>query len=105
MISAVSLEVGIFVPALVVLLDEGLVRRPAVAGGEGKVIVGVAAADDAFGMVLANGMGRNAKSNRAGELAVVIHAVAQRLLVEGHIIATPHRREDEIGVGRYRLCD
>src|SRR5262245_40723783 len=63
MIRAVSLEVGIFVPALVVLLDERLVRWPAVAGREGEVVVGVAATDDALGMVLANRMRRNANSN------------------------------------------
>src|SRR5713226_496841 len=82
------LEVRVFFPALVVALDEALVERPAVAAGIGEVIVGVHAGEHALGVVLADRMGRHAEGDGARDLHFVEQAVAERLLVEGDVIAT-----------------
>jgi hypothetical protein len=53
------------------------------------VIVGVDAGEHAFGVILAQRMGRHAESERGRDLHLLEQPVAQRLLVPGHIVAAP----------------
>jgi len=95
-VGAFRLEVRVFVPALVIALDKRLVERPPVAARVGEVIVGVDAGENAFGMVLADRMRGGAERQRGRNLHLVEQAIAQRLLVERDVVATPYRGEQQI---------
>src|SRR6266704_3235593 len=65
-VRAIRLEVRILVPALEILLHEGLVGRPAISRRKGEVVIGVDASDDTFRVILADGVRRDAEGDRAG---------------------------------------
>src|SRR6516165_6600463 len=104
-IGAFRLEVRIFVPTLVVALDERLIQRPTVAARIGEVVIGVDAREHALGVILADGVRRDAHGERGRDLHLVDQAVAQRLFVEGHVIAAPDRAVKQVRLRRYDLGD
>ena len=69
------------------------------------MIVGVHAGEHALGVILAERMRRHAEGERGGDLHLLEQAVADRLLVPGHIVAAPHRGEQQIRIGRQDLGD
>ena len=89
-IRPLCLEVRIFFPARKVLLDERLVRRPAVARREREVVVRVDTGDDAFGMILSDRVRRNAQREGRREFHLFKQPILQRLLVHRDVIAAPH---------------
>src|SRR2546422_6055414 len=90
-VRALRLEVRVFLPAIVVLAHEEVVDRPLVARREIPVVISVYTGNDALRMVLADGMGRVPEGDRAGELQFLEQPLAQRLLVEGDVVAPPDR--------------
>src|SRR6516225_4705372 len=61
-VGAFGLKVWILLPAREILFDEHLVGRPAVAWWKSEVVVRVNPGDDAFRMILADGMRRDPES-------------------------------------------
>ena len=104
-VGALGRIIGILVPALVVALDKLPVERPLVSRRIGEVIVGVRARQNPLGMVLAQCAGLDPECDIGDHLHVVVHAEAQRLLVERNVVATPKRGDQQIGLGRHRFGD
>ena len=50
-------------------------------------------------------MRRDPERDHARELRLLEHAVAERLLVHRHVVAAPHRGDDQVGLRRDRLGD
>src|SRR3954471_3831880 len=95
-VGAFGLEVRVLVELGLVVLHELLVERPAVPRGIGEVVVRVHAGEDAFGMVLADRMGRGPQGERRRHLHLAEDAVLQRLLVEGDVVPAPERGDEEV---------
>src|SRR5262249_24343001 len=90
------LEVRVFLPPLVVLLNEIIVDWPSASRWVVEVIVCVDSGDDALGVIFPDGVWRNAKRERTRKRHFLEHVIAERLLIESDVIAAPYRREKKI---------
>ena len=65
----------------------------------------MAAGEHAFGVVLADCVRLTAECQRGGDLHLVEQAVAQRLLVERHVVAAPQAADQEFRLVGQELGD
>ena len=63
------------------------------------------ARNDTLRVILADGVRGHAEGDHARELHLLEHVVAQGLLVHGHVVATPHRGDEQVRLGRDGLGD
>ena len=104
-ISAIRLEARIFVPALLIALNEPVVGRPEPFGRMLEEIVCVHAGQYALGVILADGVRRPTEGQRGGDLHLIEQAVAQGLFVERHIVAAPEAADQDVRVVGKQLGD
>src|SRR5262249_62417932 len=89
-ISPFRLEVGVFLPQLVVVLKETFVDWPWASRWVVEVMVCVDSGADALGVIFPDGVWRNAKRERPRKLHFLEHVIAERLLIESDVIAAPY---------------